>query len=227
MNYIYLRQTNILKTILLNLKLFPIKKAIKLPLLIGRHSSVKLKRGSVIIEGPIKPGMISFGVGGSPDMAQYESNKNIFWIDNGGKIVFKGKAHFAKHTNILVSGSTIEFGNNFSCNVGCRLSSVAGIRFGDDCLLGGSCVIRDSDGHKVFDCDENFNKTCEHAPRKPVFIGDHVWIANNVSVLKGVSIESNNVVSYGSMVIKPIEGSYQVIAGAPAKVVKKNIIWEH
>ena len=198
-----------------------------MPLLIGRRSSIKLCRGSISIEGKIKPGMIAFGVGGSPDMVRYESLKNVLWVKNGGKLIFKGKAHFATHTNILASGSTIVFGKNFGSNVGCRFSSVAGITFGDDCLLGGACVIRDSDGHKVFDCDDNFVKTHEHSHCKPVSIGDHVWMANNSSVLKGVSIESNNVIAYGSVVVKSIDGSYSIIGGYPAKVVKKNIIWKH
>lgn len=227
MNFNYLMQANIPKTILMNFKLFPIRTAIKLPLLIGKHSSVKIKRGGISIDGNIRPGMIAFGVGGSPDLIRYESRKNVFWVQNGGRVVFKGRAHFATHANVLVSGSKLEFGKGFGCNVGCRFSSVAGVTFGEDCLLGGSCVVRDSDGHKVFDCNEEFEKTLPHASSKEIFIGDHVWIANNSSVLKGVSIDSNNIISYGSLVVKPVEGQYQIIAGTPAKVVKRNIIWEH
>ena len=219
-------QANIPKTIFLNFKLFPFKTAIKMPLIIGKYSSMKVKRGSICIEGRVKSGMITFGVGGSPDMMKYESRKNVFFVSDGGKVVFKGRAHFATHTSVFVSASTMEFGNNFSCNVGCRFSSVAGISFGSDCLVGGACVVRDSDGHKIFDCDDSFVATREHASCLPVSIGDHVWLANNSSVLKGVSIDSNNVVAYGSVVVKSVEGNYQIVGGYPAKVVKTNIIWK-
>lgn len=221
-----LTKINILQTILTNLRLFPLKIAVKLPILIGKHSYIRLPKGSIQIDGEIRSGMIQFGFGGSPDLLKYESNKNVFIVQNGGKVVFKGRAHFSAHANILALGATLEFGENFRSNVGCRFSAAAGITFGNNCLLGGSCVVRDSDGHHLYDCDENNQIIAERANKAPIVIGDHVWMGNNVSVLKGVCIESNNMISYGSLITKSIPGSYQILGGVPAKVIKKNTIWK-
>lgn len=226
MGFNTLCRLNVFQTIRINLKLFPLKMALKLPIFIGKHTYVRLPKGSVQIDGAISSGMIRVGLTGSPDLLKYESNKNVFIVKNGGKVIFKGQAHFAAHVSILASGATLEFGNYFRCNVGCRFSAVSGITFGNDCLLGGSCVVRDSDGHHLYDCDASNQIVAERANKAPVTIGDHVWIGNNVSILKGVSIESNNMISYGSLVTKPIPGSYQIIGGVPAKVIKTNTIWK-
>ena len=62
-------------------------------------------------------------------------------------------------------------------------------------MLGGNCVIRDSDGHAVMDMDaKGFNKRQKSAK---VTIGNHVWLANNSSVLKGVDIADNVILAYG------------------------------
>lgn len=219
-------QISIIKTLYANFKSLPIKQAIKLPIIIGRHTSLDIIRNGIIIDAPIKPAMITFGLGGSPDLLNYESRKNYLGIKQGGKIMFKGKAHFAPHVSCLALGSNIIFGAGFSSNNGCRFSSCAGIEFGEKCLLGGNVVVRDSDGHKVFDIDKDGNKTQEHINKAPVIIGNHVWIANNVSILKGVTIGSDTIVSYGSIVIKAIQGEHQIIAGYPAKCIKQYIDWE-
>lgn len=55
----------------------------------------------------------------------------------------------------------------------------------------------------------------------PVRIGDGCWLCANSTILPGVSIGGKNVVAAGSVVAKSLEGELQLIAGIPAKVVKK------
>jgi len=222
----YLLQVSIFKTVYTNLKLFPFKVAIKLPIAIGRHTRLELPRGSIQIQGKITSGMITFGIGGSPDLYKFESKKNYFGIKKGGKVIFQGKAHFASHISCLSAGGTIEFGQGFSCNNGCKISSTQKIVFGNNVLLGGNVVVRDSDGHSIFDINEANEIIKCHPNTAEVKIGNHVWIANNCSVLKGVIIPDENVVAYGSLVTQLIEGKHQIIAGSPAKVIKSNILWK-
>lgn len=170
--------------------------------------------------------MIRFSIGGSSDLYEYQSKKSYWEIKNGAVLIFNGRAHFAPHCSILVSGSKMEIGKNFSCNNGCRFASLAGIEFGNDCLLGGNIVIRDSDGHSVFDLDSNGNVIRQHEDKKTIKIGNHVWVASESHILKGVELPDDTIVAYGSICTKFFSGNNQIIAGIPAKIIKNNILWK-
>ena len=55
---------------------------------------------------------------------------------------------------------------------------------------------------------------------RPVVIGDDVWIGANAVILPGVTIGRHVVVAAGAVVTKDVP-DYCVVAGVPAKVVKK------
>ena len=215
---------SLVKTIYINFKAFNLHDAIKLPIVVSKYVKIKnLKRGSIIIKGNLKPFMVQFGFGGSEDLYYYNSTKSVLFFRNGGQIVFNGnKARFSPHFSILVDSSIIEFGDGFTCNNGCSFSSMHGIKFGDDCLVGGNVIVRDSDGHKVIHYgDSNF----VHRDEK-VNIGNHVWICNNCSILKGVTIGNDNIVSYNTLCIKSVTEEHCIIGGNLGTVFKRNISWE-
>jgi 2,3,4,5-tetrahydropyridine-2,6-dicarboxylate N-acetyltransferase len=54
----------------------------------------------------------------------------------------------------------------------------------------------------------------------PVIIEDDVLIGANVVVLEGVKVGKGAVIAAGSVVVKDVE-SLTVVAGVPAKVIKK------
>ena len=218
-------QISILKTLYYNFKLFNLSDAIKLPLVIGKKTTVDLKRNELVIKAKIRPGLVAFGIGGSPDLYSFESHRNFIGVKNGGVIEFHGKAHFAIHTSCFAAGGKIVFGDGFSSNVGCKISSTKEIKFGTDCVLGGNVVVRDSDGHKVYDLATDADKRY-HEMEKPVKIGNHVWIGNNASVLKGVQIGDGCIVGYGAILTKSMENTHCLIGGAPGKVLRQNIAWE-
>lgn len=95
------------------------------------------------------------------------------------------------------------------------------IDIGTGCLFGSDIIIRTADGHPVYDAytRERINKS------KSITIGNHVWIADRVVVLKGVSIGNASAVGVGSVITKSI-GCNCVAAGNPARVVRTGITWE-
>lgn len=217
---------SIIKSIYLNFKVLPIAEAIRLPIFVSRYTKIrgKLKKGSIRISGKKTPGMILLGFGGSKDLFDYNSRKNYLEI-SGGYLEFEGKARFSPHFSILISGAAMEVGSGFTCNNGCSFSCVSGIKIGEDCLLGGNIIIRDSDGHSVFSVNDN-GEYLQKEPAKPVRIGNHVWICNKCDILKGISIASNNIIAYGSLCTRSITEENCVIAGQPAKVIQRNIAWK-
>jgi acetyltransferase-like isoleucine patch superfamily enzyme len=55
---------------------------------------------------------------------------------------------------------------------------------------------------------------------QPVVIGDDVWVGANAVILPGVKIGKHVVVAAGAVVTKDVP-DYCVVAGVPARVVKK------
>lgn len=219
-----LMEISILKTFYINFKTQKFKDAIKFPILIGKHTHLDI-RGGVKIPLRISSGMIRIGIGGSRDLLHYESRQNYISVRQGATLVFEGCAHFAPHTSILVGANAeLRFGDNFSSNNGCRFSVIDKIGFGKDVLFGGNCVVRDSDGHTVYDLEGIH--TVAHKNKSPVKIGNHVWIANNCHILKGVTIADDTVIGYGSLVVRDMQECNSIYAGIPAKLMKRGIKWE-
>lgn len=82
--------------------------------------------------------------------------------------------------------------------------------------------IATGDGHPIYDLDtgELINAN------KDVIIKDKVWIGRGVSIHKGAIIPEGCVVGACSFVTKEFTEKNCIIAGVPAKVVKRNIRWE-
>ena len=60
---------------------------------------------------------------------------------------------------------------------------------------------------------------------QPVEIQDDVWIGAGSIILKGVCIGRGSIVAAGSVVTKSCD-PYSVLAGVPARVVKKRFKYE-
>lgn len=97
----------------------------------------------------------------------------------------------------------------------------------DQVLIGRNNLIADDvefwscDGHSIYKDGERINQS------KPIIISDYVWIARNVKILKGVTIQSNTVIGMSSLVTSGTYPANTLIAGLPAKVIKQGITWSH
>jgi acetyltransferase-like isoleucine patch superfamily enzyme len=95
------------------------------------------------------------------------------------------------------------------------------ISIGRDCLLAYDIDIRTGDSHSLL--DGSTGRRINAA--EDVIIGDHVWIATHVRILKGVRLEENSVVATGAVVVNPCEVPGVILGGNPARVIKENITW--
>lgn len=95
------------------------------------------------------------------------------------------------------------------------------VEIGEDCLFAYDTDIRTGDSHSIIDATSKarLNRA------KNIYIGKHVWVAAHCILLKGVSIPEDSVVATGSVVTRGFEEKGIVIAGNPAKIVKRNISW--
>lgn len=96
------------------------------------------------------------------------------------------------------------------------------IRVGEGCMFSHDIDIRSGDGHAIYfeNMDLKYNKS------KDIIIGKHVWVGVRVQILKGVSIEDNCIIGASSVVNKTFKESNCIIAGYPAKIIKRNVKWK-
>ena len=71
---------------------------------------------------------------------------------------------------------------------------------------------------------ETRNKGLEYA--LPITVGNNVWIGAHTTILKGAEISAGSVVAIKSLVSKKFEEKNIILAGVPARVVKKNVYWK-
>lgn len=116
----------------------------------------------------------------------------------------------------------LNIGDNFATNKKCSLICDGNMKIGNDVLLGWKVNIRDSDGHIIYD----YITKIKNPIQKNITIGNHVWIASYVDILKGTEIKDNYVIAYRSCVLSKFDKSNCIIGGYPAKVLRENINWE-
>jgi len=109
----------------------------------------------------------------------------------------------------------VEIGINTRIGIGSVLIGPAII--GNDVRLAQNIVVT-SLNHNYQDVDKPISE--QGVNTREVFIGDETWIGANAVILPGVYIGKHCVVAAGSVVTKDVS-SYSVVAGSPAKVIKK------
>lgn len=89
------------------------------------------------------------------------------------------------------------------------------VEIGEGTIIAPHVIIRDSDAHTIVGKDS----------AKPIIIGNHVWIGERATILKGVTIGDGAVIGAGAVVTKDVPARC-IAAGNPAKVIRENIEWK-
>lgn len=206
------------KSIYYNIKLFGWRQAATLPIIFSKNCKFfGLRRGCVKLNN--HSSRITIGFYGSKGVQQ--NKHTLIYIGENGCLEFNGSAVIGTGSSLRIDNGTLTIGNKFSCNKNCFISCTKSISFGNECLLGWNINIRDADGHSIL--SEN---GIEKPSLKEVIIGNHVWIASDVSILKGTIIGDNSVVGYGSVLTRGYGKRNVIIAGSPAKIVQNNVSWK-
>ena len=59
-----------------------------------------------------------------------------------------------------------------------------------------------------------------------VDIGNHVWVGKDVKIGKNARISDHRILGWGSIVSKEFDEPHVILAGMPAKIVKRGINWD-
>ena len=131
------------------------------------------------------------------------------------KILGKTKSIFFIEQPFMCDyGCNIEIGENFYSNHNLLILDSDKVIFGDNVLIGPNCSFFTT----VHPLNPHMRaKGMETS--KPVSIGNNVWICGNVTVLPGVVIGDNSVISAGSVVTRDVPPN-ALAMGVPCKVLK-------
>ncbi|MDB4912876.1 MAG: acetyltransferase [Gemmatimonadetes bacterium] len=102
------------------------------------------------------------------------------------------------------------------------------IDIGNDVIMSWGITVVDHNSHSINWSKRSTDvadwargtKNWEQVRRRPVRIGDKVWIGFNASVLMGVTVGEGAVIGAGSVVRRDVP-AYCVVAGNPAMVIRE------
>jgi acetyltransferase-like isoleucine patch superfamily enzyme len=131
-------------------------------------------------------------------------------------IVFGDGVIINRNTIVQSKGGDIIIGKSVSIGANSHLVSRGGIRIGDDTVIAGGCHIAAG----TFDYSDLGAKISEQemTTAGPIVIGRNVWLARGVTILDGVRIGDDSILSAGSVVTGNIPPR-SIAHGNPAKVV--------
>ncbi len=114
--------------------------------------------------------------------------ENSIWTNEGGCRISYGTTLEILKDGLFDTGF-------FTMNSGSVIITAKNIRLGRDVMIGRNVVIYDSDHHAIRDAQNRVTN-----PDRLVQIGDHVWLASNVSILKGTVMGAGCVAGANSVV---------------------------
>lgn len=145
-------------------------------------------------------------------LIQFKGNVCLGWPDS--PFFFSGYSYIEARnpgTKIIINDGTMI--NNSVIIIGAG----EGISIGENVLIGYNCEIIDSDFHDLSPNPEK--RKNGNIKTKKVVIENNVFIGNNCSILKGVTIGENSVIANSSVVVRSIPPNV-IAAGNPCKIVR-------
>lgn len=128
----------------------------------------------------------------------------------------QGTVHLGPGVRVTVGpNARLEIGDGTYVTCDSLIIAASSIRIGAACAISWGVQILDTNFHKP---------AGDRSGPAPVEIEDHVWIASNVTILKGVRVGRGSIVAAGAVVTKDVPAR-SLVAGIPARVVKSDVDW--
>lgn len=126
----------------------------------------------------------------------------------GVNVIVKSRAYFGTGENIVIGDRS---------QLGKHLRAERDLTLGTDVVMGPDVVMMSS-SHAFEDLDVPVNQQGA-LPRRPITIGNDVWIGTRVIIMPGVTIGDKAVIGAGSVVTRNVPTG-AIVAGNPAKILR-------
>lgn len=165
--------------------------------------------------------MLRLGVSPWP-LYSNRSMNTYLWFHAGAQMVVGDEVDINSGVRIVVTaGATLTLGDRFFVNQNSLLYCSRAITFGNRCTLGWDCQVCDSDFHLICNTAEGNVSN----PTAPIVVGDDVWLANRVTVSKGCTIASHDIVTSNSLVCHSLDTEGALYAGIPAELKRTDVAY--
>lgn len=146
-----------------------------------------------------------------------------YWGMTGLKLIIGQLPGLGAGVSRTADGCSVTIGNRVVIN-GVTLylqEDGSQVSIGDDSQLSWGVDVWCTDAHTITNLEGepvNYAESIE--------IGNHVWIGKDVKIGKNVRIADNSIVGWGSIVTKRFDEPNVILAGNPARIVKRGINWD-
>lgn len=144
---------------------------------------------------------------------------NVLEALREGRLQIGANSLFEPNVWITAPGDArVRIGAGTFLNMGVMIAAEELVEIGDHCMLANGCFVSDA-SHRYDDPARPI--TWQGFESKgPTRIGDNCWLGAHAVVTSGVSIGQRCVIGASSVVTKDVE-PYSIVAGAPAKLIRK------
>ncbi|HYX05717.1 MAG TPA: acyltransferase [Bacteroidales bacterium] len=189
-----------------------------LPVYVSRRTKLYVLKGKVEIETPLRTGMITIGYG-NVGIFDKKIHRAIWEVT--GTIAFKGEAMLKFGSKITVGEKgVLTIGNKFRISTNSTIICFRKISFGNNCRISWDVIIMDTDFHYITTRDGKILNS-----PKEIRLGNNTWVGMRCVFSKGAILDDNIIVASNSLINKEIKGSFQIIGGTPAKILKEQVTW--
>ena len=178
-----------------------------------KHKIIRMFRSNAVLGENIK-----FGCSGGC--------KNL----SGNPLNIKiGESSFIMGSLYVSENGRIDIGDHFYLGNSSLVGSEKSIKIGRCVIISNDVRVYDNNNHPTspkarelmsLNGFSNDNWSWKHSESAPVVIEDNVWIGQYSTILKGVTVGKGSIVATRAVVTKDVP-PYTIVAGNPAKVVKK------
>ncbi|MDR0918694.1 MAG: acyltransferase [Oscillospiraceae bacterium] len=145
----------------------------------------------------------------------------VLQVRDNGTMIVNGTFHINFGSYINIFGGTLTVGGGM-LGRNSNIYTIKNTVIGNNFLSAANTHITDTSNHKIFDMTTGERIS---VAKRPITIGQHVWLGLGTSILKDVNIGHNSVIGARSVVTKNVP-SHCIAVGNPAKVIKENIDWK-
>ena len=182
------------------------------------HPNIKIKKPLILGKGniiPFVPKGVQIEIYGDNNKVEIDPSVKTW----NGHIVIGNPG-----TNTPTHNCLVRIGKNSDSNGVWidLLEDNSAVIIGNNCMLSWNIHIFASDSHTIYDAKTK--KLLNWG--KEIIIEDNVWVAMDCTVLKNSFIAKNCVVGASAVVAGKFTEENGVIAGNPAKVVKRGVAWD-
>ena len=121
-----------------------------------------------------------------------------------------------KESVVLKHLYNLEIGDCTNINQFCFINAMGGVKIGKFCEIAPSVALV-SFNYRVDKLPIPY--TYQGKEKKPIILGDNIWLGTKVTVVAGVTIGENSIIGANSVVTNDIPPNCMAV-GSPAKIIK-------